>query len=512
MDAIINIMLNILALVSVPDQAQKTAFIIVFIIGIFIFILGILGKNVEIKLKVFSTDVALPVIDSLTERAVVVLIAAIFLSIGGTGVWATLIRPPIVLNVWTGLTEHEFSFFKKEIVPEFQRQHSERTFAVRVQNVAWEDALIRLKGGEVPDLITFDINGDRRGLSFFLEDLSKDKGLVPTGVHPTLAKYGYSLLTPSGERKTSRGLYFVPFRPNVRLAFWNRKQFEQLVTRCLRVFDGDTDACGSLTHRPATWQDVLTTAEISYKIDFEERVALRASHDVAPQLLLELIEASGGNVCDLGNAHTVRAVTYLRKLWPFINTPEQGKSRRYDWRMASGFLGFESVFLGRAWAVSLAALHESGKEGDFEIYGGWKWDREAKPYYFLGGEVLAVPRRSRHKELAKDFIRFLVSKPVQLKIVNELSWPAMRLDALPTEPWQRTYLDEINQVLLHAHPVPDDWWPHMHDIYARLIAALVDPGTASGDVPLILESYDREMQRRLRPCRPPERLTSETRG
>ena len=98
--------------------------------------------------------------------------------------------------------------FTNKILPEFeswQRSKGKTPVAVNVENVKGEVVVARLKSGEKADLITFDVNGYRRVLvepKELIRDLSNEKGLLPSAVHPTLAKN----LAINGTR------YFIPFR------------------------------------------------------------------------------------------------------------------------------------------------------------------------------------------------------------------------------------------------------------------------------------------------------------
>jgi len=48
----------------------------------------------------------------------------------------------------------------------------------------------------------------------------------------------------------------------------------------------------------------------------------------------------------------------------------------------------------------------------------------------MGGEVLGIPKGTENLEEALDFIAFMTSEEAQEILVSELSWPAVRDDAL----------------------------------------------------------------------------------
>ena len=50
----------------------------------------------------------------------------------------------------------------------------------------------------------------------------------------------------------------------------------------------------------------------------------------------------------------------------------------------------------------------------------------------------------------------------------------MRLDVIGTlEEWQQRHLAAINQALRYSEPVPDYWYPEMHEIYRRMFFEIV---------------------------------------
>jgi class 3 adenylate cyclase/ABC-type glycerol-3-phosphate transport system substrate-binding protein len=372
--------------------------------------------------------------------AVVLLLLA---GAGGTAIWYVSLSPA-PLRILTGLSQEELHVFE-ELVTTFGKRHS---LTVSVENVDWPQALSRLKQEQgTIDLITFDINGARFELvhNNLVEDLSGVKGLLPSLMHPAMLK----------SLDVNEKRFFLPFRPNVRLVFVNRKKLAELSS-----------------NRLETWADVLDVAKRWYARDGEPRVVVEGGEADAPLLLLELIRSAGGDPCNVLHPQSQAAMQLLRELWPYVSP----LSSRVDWQTASGFLLSESVYVARNWAFALSLIHEAGqeREQDFEVYAGWRWAQDAKPSYLLGGELLALPKQAPHKEVALKLLRFLTSKETQADIVKKLSWPPMRLDVMGAlEEWQQRYQAAIMLALRHAEPVPAYWWPAMQPLYTRMFATIV---------------------------------------
>ncbi len=373
-------------------------------------------------------------------------LAVVLLLLGGTAVTALWYgsRPPSPLRILTGLSQEELQVFEA-LVTTFGKQHG---LTVTVENVDWPQALATLQQDKgTIDLITFDINGARFELvqDNLLEDLSGVKGLLPSSMHPVMMK----ALDVNEQR------FFLPFRLSVRLVFVHRKHLAELSAA-----------------RPETWADVLDVAKHWYEQDGVPRVIVEGGEDDAPLLLLELIRSAGGNPCNVLDPRSQAAVQLLRELWPYVSPPFS----HVDWQTASGFLLSESVYVARNWAFALSLLHEAGQERahGFDVYAGWRWAPHLKPFYQLGGEVLALPKHAPHKKVARKLLDFLTSKETQTDLAKKLSWPPMRLDVMGAlEEWQQRYQDAINRALHDAEPVPASWWPAMQPLYKQMFATIV---------------------------------------
>jgi class 3 adenylate cyclase/ABC-type glycerol-3-phosphate transport system substrate-binding protein len=362
---------------------------------------------------------------------------------GAAAIWYVSL-PPAPLRILTGLSQEELHVFE-ELVTTFGKRHG---LTVTLENVNWPQALSTLKHEQgTIDLITFDINGARFELvhNDLVEDLSGVKGLLPSLMHPVMMKS----LDVNEQR------FFLPFRPNVRLVFVNRKKLAELSS-----------------DRLETWADVLDVAQRWYERDGEPRVVVEGGEADAPLLLLELIRSAGGDPCNVLHPQSQAAVQLLGELWPYVSP----LSSRVDWQTASGFLLSESVYVARNWAFALSLIHEAGqeREQEFEVYAGWRWAQDSKPSYLLGGELLALPKHAPHKDIALKLLRFLTSKEAQADIVKKLSWPPMRLDVMGAlEAWQQRYQAAITLALRDAEPVPAYWWPAMQPLYTRMFATIV---------------------------------------
>lgn len=406
-----------------------------FVAGVLLLFWGILRHGIKVG------PVVLPPITRKHVRAIVLFLALCLATFGGWGIWDSMLRPEPSLKMFTGLGEEEFQVFR-EVITEFEEDHG---VTVELENLAWQVALDRMEEEKV-DLVTFDVNGSfelvRRGL---IDELSEEKfkGLIPSSVNPILLEH----LEVFGKR------YFAPYRSNVQLVFLNEERFTEI----------GIDS-------PKTWQDVMEAAKIFYERDGKARVGIQATDEDIPTTLLQIIRSAGGIPYNLLNPRTKMALEFVQQLYTYVSPT----SSQVNWQTAPGFLLTDNVYVARNWTFTIGLLHTAGRDTDFEVYSGWSWSNDSKPSNLLGGEFLALPKNARHKELAIELMKFLMSREVQEKLAAELSWPAMRLDATgEVQPWLQSYQGAINTALEYAEPVPDYWWPEIPDIYRRMFHEII---------------------------------------
>jgi trehalose transport system substrate-binding protein len=414
-------------------------------LGIILLILGVGGEIKLWKFQILSKE--------LKGRRWTTLCLSILLLLTGGYLFWHLSRVPSIM-VYTEMASEEYKVFE-EVSEEFEESHRVN---VKIENTIWKNLYQKIKqnSGKV-DLITFDINRPRREIvdKGLIEELRDDefKRLLPSSVNPSLLEH----LMIDGKR------YFMPFRPNVQVVFYNK---EKLKGKDI----------------PETWKDVKKIAKRLKNKEKEERILIQLHSDMIDMTLYQLIRSAGGDPYNLKNDNTKKALRFMRDLYPYI----AHKSPKANWQTASGFLLTNSVYLMRNWCFSYSIINASGRREEFKAYSGWKWnsDEDSRPFNILGGEFMAIPKGSSHKELAKEYMRFLMSQEVQKKFAEKLSWPGIRLDIIgETEEWQKQQQETIHEALLYAEPLPDNWFPHMPVIYREMFNRIIslDDNMSSDD-------------------------------
>jgi trehalose transport system substrate-binding protein len=104
-----------------------------------------------------------------------------------------------------------------------------------------------------------------------------------------------------------------------------------------------------------------------------------------------------------------------------------------------------------------------------------------------------IPSLLPNRELALEFMRYLMSKPVQKSLVSALGWPSFRSDAYGTiESWQTPYFAAVQEALRLAHPKPHV--PNWAEVGRALSGAFREIVYEGQPVQAALDRYHRQLQ------------------
>ena len=330
------------------------------------------------------------------------------------------------VSVMMGLGEIEWRTMRERIFPPFEQQ-----YGVTIRSIQAEAA------DAVKKLIAMHRAG-RMQVDLIAQDILLLQPLVDAGMMADLSAYQHEIPPTALPQLIDVGtfngvLYFMPYRPNVQIAYYHAPKFA---------------AYG--LQPPRTWDELLAVAQRFKTEEGVGRVLLHGTLDLNTTThVVEFIWAAGGNPLALNEPGSVQAFTFLQRLAPAL-APE---TRRANWNTTNSFLGTESVYLARNWPFGVHLLVQQAGKTQIKAYAGWRGP--VQEAHVLGGEVLGIPKGARHRDLALDLMRYLMSKPVQESLVSALGWPSLRSDAYGTiEPWQTSYFAAVQEALRHARPRP----------------------------------------------------------
>lgn len=355
------------------------------------------------------------------------LMAGVLAGCGGKTTPAGTTGEPKVLKVVMGLGEPEWKVMREDVFPAFEKANNVKIEAYQVEA---NDVVKKLEAMKSAGKMEIDlIAQDNMALAplvdkGLMEDLSSYRNKIPGSV--------IKALIPVGE--FSGKLYFMPYRPNVEINFYNETAFNKYGLK-----------------PPTTWDELLNVAKTFHQKEGVGKVGLKLVLDGNTTVqLFEFIRQGGGDPMVLNDEGSVKAYTFLKELYPYL-APDAKKA---DWNTTNKFLATDAFYTAANWPFGVNVIVEEGGKKEIKAYGGWKGPKKASKV--LGGEVLGIPAGAPNKDLAVKLIEHLMSKEVQETLVTKLAWPASRSDAYgKVADWQKPYFEAINAAMATTEPRPN---------------------------------------------------------
>ena len=343
------------------------------------------------------------------------------------GLTLALVASPVcagdsVLTVTMRLAEAEWQVMRQEILPPFEQACGCR---VRAIDVPPELLTQRLRAMRDAGRMEIDLFAqDNMRLQELVEAhlvvaLNEAEARIDPAVLPSLAAEGVL----AGRR------YFLPFRPNVQIAYYNARKF---------------DAYG--LRPPRTWKELLAVARTFKEREGIGRVLFQGVGG-APTVtqLYEWIVSAGGDPFDFTSTGTEATFRFLRELAPSLS-PD---SRRAKWDTTNDALAQESAYLAQNWPFGIRLLVRDYGKREIQTYSGWAGP--AREAHVIGGDVLGIPVGAPNHALALGLIRHLQSREMQEILASRLGWPTIRADtAGRVDAWLRPYVASIQEAMRHG--------------------------------------------------------------
>ncbi len=371
------------------------------------------------------------------------------------------------LSIAASLGENEWKVMREHVFPPFEARENCR---IRAVNIEAGDTLKKLEVMHRANRMSIDlVLLDNMNLAPYVEkrlllDLTKYQALIDPEVDASLVQP----LTFHGQ------LMFFPGRPNVQITYYNTD-----------VFNGTTQTI------PETWDALLEVAKqlkAAYKVG---KVAVHGTLDGnTTAQVFEFITAAGGKITTFNDAGSIKAFTFLQQLYPYLS-PETKKA---NWNTTNKFLSEDTLFLARNWPVGMQVIVQQNQKTNIKAYATWAGP--AGRATMIGGDVIAITKRSSNQELALKFAGYFMSREMQTLLVTELGWPPIRSDALGSVPeWQQGFFKAIMEALRYGHYRPAIMGWSAVEKYVNL--AFKDIVIDGRDVQTTLDTYARDLQEEL---------------
>ncbi|MGB3904474.1 MAG: extracellular solute-binding protein [Anaerolineae bacterium] len=309
---------------------------------------------------------------------------------------------PVALTFVTRLAEAELTVLRDEVIPIWEDRTGN---TVNIAEIPPQDVPTTLQAQQAAGAVEIDVIAQDNVALAPLVSLDLMEDLTPHQAQLPAEIYGY--LT---DQMTFDGkLMFVPYRGNVQIAYYNTAVFDELALEPPTTIEEYRDVCQAL-------YDENGTGKCIFKGGGDQPLPL-------PTLLWEWIVSNGGDPMVLNDAGSVETFEFFQDMWN-SGLLNQAATRDAKWDTSNESLARGDAHIMQNWPFGYSALPVDYGFTDFAVYGGWL------SAHVMGGEVLGIPKGTEHLEEALDFIAFMTSKEAQEIFVSELSWPAVRDDAL----------------------------------------------------------------------------------
>lgn len=353
------------------------------------------------------------------------------------------------LRVVMNLSEEEWAVMRNQVFPAFEEQSGIRVQAFQVGSGQLISQLEALTGA------------GRAEIDLFAQDNMSLAALVNRGLVRDLTAAADQIPAAVPEHLVDAGrfdgtLYFLPFRPNVQITYYNTRAFAE----------HDLEP-------PRTWEELLTVARTFREKEGSGRFVFKGygSAPTATQIY-EFVLQAGGDPLAFDDEGCVAAFTFLQELGAYFS-PE---SARAKWDSMNEILARQEGYLGQNWPFGISVLVQQFGLDFIGTYGGWAGP--AGRAHVVGGDVLGIPRNSERVAEALALSAFLQSVEVQQILVRELGWPSIREDAYAeVAEWQQPHFASVQDAL--AHGVFREnvaWWPAYQQMVVQAYQQIVLQG------------------------------------
>ncbi|MFC1708807.1 ABC transporter substrate-binding protein [Candidatus Omnitrophota bacterium] len=369
------------------------------------------------------------------------------------------------LTITMSLGEEEWKVMRQDVFPPFEKEHNIKINAYQIESGQLATKLQALESAEKSEIDLFA--QDNMNLAMLINkdlvlDLSQYQGRISGQIFENLTE---------ACRFDSR-LMFMPFRPNVQIAYYNKDAFTRY----------------NLSP-PRSWGELLYAAREFKQKEGRGRVLLKGfgGNPTATQLY-EFILQAGGQPYSFDDPGCRLAFVFLKELWENVSE----ESKRAKWDTTNTILAQEEAYLAQNWPFGIVILVQEYGLDFIGTYSGWRGP--AGEYHVIGGDVLGIPKACQNKELALQFIEYLQSKEVQEVLVAKLGWPSIRKDAYAqVQDWQKPHYESVKQALSHGRFRENvAWWP----AYAKYVTeAFRECVIGQADVDATLKKYKEKLEK-----------------
>lgn len=387
---------------------------------------------------------------------------------------SAVLAEDIVIKFWHtyNMETDEGKMMNEVIIPAFEKEHP----GVKVESlqIPYDEfrkkLLVSIAGGKAPDIVRADI--------IWVPELAK-QGVLTNLSREFGAEFDkYKSRVFPGPLSTNyyNGSYYgIPLDTNTRVMMWNKKLFE----------------AAGIENPPTTFAELKEVAKkLTRDTDGDGKTDQWgiAVGSTWPWHILPWIWSNGGTVTNpevtkatgyLNSSESVEALQLLVDLYKDGYMAETIAGGGEDTGAGYGNDHYGMIF-GGPWFWSIIKGQFPDKELDFALY---PHGTDAQSVSVVGGENLVIPVTSKHKEMAWEFAKYLLSEDVQLKMAKTGQIPVVSAVAntgyFKNHPYFGVFMEQLKTAKARTvHPQWNRIKEELHKAFEAAILGKVTPQEA----------------------------------
>ncbi|MCL4316826.1 MAG: ABC transporter substrate-binding protein [Candidatus Thermoplasmatota archaeon] len=423
--------------------------------------------------------------------AVLIVVALVFFGIGyavHTQPSKTTTATPskVTVTFYESLATSESNFFQTVLIPQFEHEYPNITVD-----------FVNLPSGQPPSEIQTLVQSNDVGTSLVgLDNLAVGEVIYSQG-GPEIMNMGSIInnMLPSGlipsalhmiqyEQNVFHATYFIPFRSNIPLVFYNKTALSS----------------AGITAPPTTNSQLISDASAIYnktgvKPVMFQGAGLTGGHTGASTAteLYQWMVQYGGNPFVFNDTGDINAWDFLYNLSAYFN-PQFTSGY---WGSYSGLASGTYSVLDYQWPYVYGLLTNSTYKmtnSTLGVYPGTAGPVNGN--HLLGGDVLVIPKGATNLPAIETLAKFLLSAQAQKETLLNLSWVAVNSAAYQNLPADFSQVGNalqqaISQGVFLRNPTP---WITIWNAYAsKAFYQIIVNHASFSQIPSILGSYNQEM-------------------
>lgn len=322
--------------------------------------------------------------------------------------------------------------------------------------------LVAVTPSDLPEKLKVEVAAGRPTIDLFAQDNLALRPLVDAALVQPVDDVAVpdAVLSTMVPPRFDGTRYFLPFRPNVQVAYANRSRFHEA---------GVTP--------PRTLAELRAVAQAFKAKRGAPKLTLALAEGAPAAITIaELVLSFGGDPLVLNDAGAVAAFEFLAGLWRDDLLARESLVAKYDTQV--DHLVSETAWLAQNWPFTSGVLAHQGLLDRFEVYEGWRGPVRAA--HVVGGDVLGIPRgvTGPRREGAVRLAVFLMSQEAQAHLVTGNAWPSIRGDAYAQVPEaQRETFEAVRRALGDGWHRPGvSYWPDVSDAMNEAVRRILQQG------------------------------------